>query len=135
MQLNVPVDIADVLQEALNAYGHDACARPVPGNLGAVLPLTLVEPMGGTRSDVVLDRFGVRLYTWGGTEEAAIAESRAVMATLCAHAGDVLDGTTLYEVIPAALPYPAHDTEHPDIPRACFTAYVRVRAQTIETTT
>ena len=134
MQLNTPVDIADVLQSALNAAGRTACARPVPPNLGATLPMTLVEPMGGTRSDVVLDRFAVRFYTWASTEAAAIAESNVVFARLLLLEGTTTGGTNVYRVTPSAMPYEAHDPEHPTIPRACFTAHVYARAVTTETT-
>lgn len=135
MQLNLPVDVADVLQSLLNAAGHDACARPVPETLDALLPLTVVDPIGGGRRDVVLDRFAVRFYTWASTNADAIAESSAVMATLLLHEGEVLDGTTLYHVAPTAMPYEAPDPVHPDIPRACFTASVYLRANTTEITT
>lgn len=134
MQLNTPVDIADVLQSALNAAGRTACARPVPSNLGATLPMTLVEPIGGSRYDVVLDRFAVRFYTWAATEAAAIAEANAVLARLLLLEGTTTGGTTVYRVTPSAMPYEAHDPAHPDLPRACFTAYVYARAVTTDTT-
>ena len=135
MQLNTPIDIADVLQAALNEGGRAACARPLPYDLASSLPLTLVETIGGSRRDVVLDRFAVRFYTWADTEADAIAESSFVMAWLLAHEGERMGGTTVYRVAPSAMPYPAHDTSHPDLSRACFTAYVYARASTIDITT
>lgn len=133
MQLNVPIDIADACQRALNDAGVRACARPLPRDLADRLPLTLVEPLpGGGRADVVLDRFAVRVYTWAGTSAEAIAESSAAMAALVARQGETLGGQQCYRVTPSALPYDAHDPQHPDLARACFTAHMYVRAITID---
>ena len=136
MQINVPVDIADVLQGWLNGMGVAACADPLPRGLSMSLPLTLVQPMGaGTRSDVVVDRFAVRLYTWAADEQAAIAASSMAMACLCAAEEQVTGGTQVYRVTPTSTPYPAYDPDHPNLARACSTAYVWARANTIERST
>lgn len=131
MELNVPIDIADAVQDALNDAGHTACARPLPRNFPDHLPLTLVESLpGGGRTDVVLDRFAVRCYTYADTPAEAIAESGEVMAALIACQGGTLGGMPCYRVTPSALPYEAHDPQHPDVPRACFTAHMYVRCLT-----
>ena len=139
MQANVPIDIADALQEALNAVGVltsmgiTACAEPIPRDLSDRLPLTLVQPMGaGGRTDVVVDRFAVRLYTWAGDEPAAMDAARCALSALCLVEGEFIDGTRIYRVVPTSMPYPAPDPERPDLARACFTAYVWARANTIE---
>lgn len=133
MQLNVPIDIADACQQALNDAGVRACARPLPHDLAGRLPLTLVEPLpGGGRTDVVIDRFAVRVYTWADTPADAVAESSAAMAALVARQGATLGGSPCYRVTPSALPYEAHDPQHPDLARACFTAHMYVRANTID---
>lgn len=132
MQLNVPVDIADTLRTALADMGISACARPVPRDLASAVPLSCVEPIGGGRNDVVVDRFSVRVYTWAETEAEAVAESSQVVAALAALKGEVVDGTQVYRVTITTLPYPAHDTEHPDLARVCFLAQVHARATTIE---
>lgn len=133
MQLNVPIDIADAIQSVLNADGHNASARPLPRDFDQRMPFTLVEPIiGGGRTDVVLDRHPVRLYTYAATPAEAIAESSAVMAALINRVGGTLGGQPCYRVAPADMPYDAHDPEHPDVARACFTAQVYVRAITID---
>lgn len=130
MELNIPIDAADAIQTWLNAHGINACAEPLPRDLADELPITLVQPIGGQRSSVILDRHAVRLYTWADTYEEAIAECGRAMATLVASAGEVIGGAQFYRVDASAFPYPAHDTAHPDIPRAATTADVFARAIT-----
>lgn len=135
MQVNVPVDIADVIQQWLRTNGVSACAEPLPpyvsSNDPRNLPITLVQPIGGGRTVEVLDRHAVRLYTWAYTYADAIAACSRACAVLKAMEGQVVDGTQIYRVSVTALPYPAHDTRHPDVPRACTTADVYARATTI----
>ena len=133
MQLNIPIDVADLVQAALNAHGVTACAEPLPRDLGSTLPLTLVQPMGGgSRQDVALDRFAVRLYPYASEPDAAITAASIAVAVLAAIEGEVVDGTQVYQVQPTSTVYPAPDPLHPDIPRACSTAYVWARANTTD---
>lgn len=132
MQLNVPIDAADAVREWLSDHGVRACAEPLPRDLAAALPITLVQTTGGGRDAVVLDRHAVRLYTWAETQGEAIAECSRALAALEAAAGETIGGVPCYRVTPYALPYPAHDPDHPDIPRAAVTADVYARALTIE---
>lgn len=132
MQILIPVDIADALQSLLNANGVRACAEPLPANMDELLPITLMQPIGGSRTVQVLDRHAVRLYTWAATLGAAIAECGKALAIIKASEGQTITGTQLYSVTPSAMPYPAHDTAHPNIPRACVTLDVYTRA--VETT-
>lgn len=128
MQILLPVDIADALQELLNANGVRACAEPLPRDMDELLPITLVQPIGGGRSVQVLDRHAVRLYTWAVTPGEAIAECCKALAIVKASEGQAVAGVQLYAVTPSAMPYPAPDPAHPDIPRACVTADVFARA-------
>lgn len=130
MELNIPIDAADAIQTWLNANGVHACAEPLPRELADELPITLVQTIGGQRSNVVLDRHAVRLYTWADTYEDAITECGRAMAVLCAAEGESIGGVPCYRVEPSALPYPAHDSLHPNIPRAATTADVYARATT-----
>ena len=132
MQIQMPVDIADVLQSLLNTNGVRACADPLPANMDELLPITRVQSIGGGRSVVVLDRHAVRLYTWAATDGAAITECGKALAIIAASAGTSAGGAQLYRVTPSAMPYPAHDPAHPTIPRACVTLDVYARA--VETT-
>lgn len=131
-QVNLPIDIADALQAALNGAGVRACAEPLPRNFEDNLPLTQVQPIGGGRSAVILDRFGVRLYTWASSYAAAIEAAGVAMAQLVALEGGTANGSQIYRVIPTALPYAAFDPDHPTTPRASQTFDVYARARTIE---
>lgn len=133
MQINVSIDIADACQRALNDAGTNACARPLPHDLSASLPITLVEPIGGGERRVkVLDRFPVRLTTWAETPEDAVAEANLAMARLCACEGRTIGDVPCYRVAPLSTPYEPVDPAHPDIPRAVQTAHLWVRTITIE---
>lgn len=132
MQTNLPIDVADAIQSALNESGIRACAEPLPRDL-STLPITLVQPIGGgSRTFVVLDRMPVRLYTWAESHEDACAESRAALAALAAMEGTVIGGSQCYRVEISSAPYAAYDPDHPTLARYGFTADVYVRAQTIE---
>ena len=128
MQLVTPVDADDVIQRWLNSVGVHACAQPLPRDLAGNLPLTLVQGMGGGRADVVRDVFNVRLYTWAETDAEAAAEAARVAASLQAMEREEVGGAFCRSVELNALPYPAHDTNHPDLPRMCFTARVGIAA-------
>lgn len=130
MELSLPIDVADAIRAWLEANGVHACAEPLPHDLAAELPITLVQPIGGQRTVQVLDRHAVRLYTWAESYEDAIAECGRAMATLAAAGGQAIGGVPCYRVTSTALPYPAHDPLHPDIPRAGTTADVYARAVT-----
>lgn len=132
MKIQVPVDMADALQKLLNANGVRACAEPLPANMDELLPITIVQLIGGSRTVQVLDRHAVRLYTWAETNGAAITECGKALAIIKASEGQAITGAQLYRVTPSAMPYPAYDPAHPTIPRACVTLDVYARA--VETT-
>lgn len=134
-QINMPVDIADVLQTVLNDAHVNACAEPLPHDLVGNLPITLVQPISGSRSDIVLDRRAVRLYTWAETYAEADAHARNAMARILLAEGSMVGGVPLYHVVPATMPYTAYDPDHPTIPRVAQTMDVYIRALTTETTT
>lgn len=130
MEVNLPIDVADAVRTWLGDHGVSACAEPLPRDIADSLPVTLVQPIGGMRSARILDRFAVRLYTWAATYEEAVTECGRAMATLEAAEGGLIGGVPCYRVAPTALPYPAHDPQHPDLPRAAVTADVYARAIT-----
>lgn len=132
-QINTPIDIADAVQAALNAVGINACADPLPRNMENDLPITLVQPIGGSRSAIILDRRAVRLYTWAATYADADVEARVATAALCALEGETLGGVPLYRTAPTSLPYTAYDPDHPNVPRVAQTLDLYVRALTTTT--
>jgi hypothetical protein len=133
MQINVSIDIADACQQALNDSGTHACARPLPHDLKASLPITLVESIGGgERTARVLDRFPIRLTTWAETPADAVEEANLAMARLAAYEGRRIGGVQCYRVTPLSTPYEPVDPNHPDIPRAIQTAHLWVRTITTD---
>lgn len=132
MQLVVPVDVADVVQAWLNSAEVSSCAEPLPYDLASSLPITLVQPIGGIRGDVVRDSFSVRLYTWASDEAASAVESSRAVAALQAMERQQVGGVFCRSVSINALPYPAHDPEHPDLKRMCFTARVGLSSSVVE---
>lgn len=132
MQIQVPVDVCDACRQWLDAHGIDACCDPLPPDLADRIPLVHVQPLGGSRNGVVVDRFGIRLYAHAATYEDAIALALRAAGVIEGMAGHVVDGSQCYSVSITALPYPAFDLEHENIPRACTTGTVVMRAKTIE---
>lgn len=133
MQLNVSIDLADALQEALNAKGINACARPLPYDLSGEIPLTLIEAMsGGARFDVVLERVPLRVTTYAATDVDATEANHLAVAHLLAMAGEVVGGVQLYRVAKTNAGYEITDPDHPDLGRAITTAHAWVRVKTID---
>lgn len=132
MQVQIPVDVCDACRKWLVSHGIDACCDPLPADLAARLPLVQVQSLGGLRNGVVVDRFGIRLYARAETHEEAIELASRAAGTIEGMAGQVVDGTQCYGVSITALPYPTFDPAHEDIPRACTTGTVVMRAKTIE---
>lgn len=129
--MEVSIDVADAIQQALNESGHAASATPLPPDFEESLPFTRVEALGGQRSSVVLDTFNVHLDTWAETPAEAIGEANVVAALLTEMAGDRLGGSQCYSVALGSLPYPAEDEERPSLPMASFMAQVTVRTRHI----
>lgn len=132
MQVQIPVDVCDACRKWLVSHGIDACCDPLPADLGARLPLVQVQPLGGQRSGVVVDHFGIRLYAHADSHEEAIDLASRAAGVIEGMAGQVVDGTQCYGVSITALPYAAFDPAHEDIARACTTGTVVMRAKTIE---
>lgn len=132
MQVQIPVDVCDVCREWLVAHGINAGCDPLPPNLRPFLPIVHVQPLGGQRSGVVVDHFGIRLYAHADTYEEAIDLASRAAGVIEGMAGQVVGGTQCYGVSITALPYAAFDPAHEDIARACTTGTVVMRAKTIE---
>lgn len=128
-----PVDIEGRLAAFLSReLGCRAFAPPVPPDLAP--PAAMVENDGGVREHIVGDAFNVTVSVWGSTLAGAMSmASRAAGAVAAlplidrAESGIVCRAADL-----TALPYSAPDAAHPTIPRARFTATLRVRPTRIE---
>lgn len=132
MQIQVPVDVCDACRKWLVAHGIDACCNPLPPDLESRLPLVNIQPIGGSRTGVVVDRFAIRIYAHDVDDEAANNTANYAVAVLEQMAGNVVDGSQCYMVSITEEPYSAPDPAHEDIKRACTTGTVVMRAKTIE---
>ena len=127
--MEVSIDVADALQEALNTAGHNASATPLPEDFEDRLPFSRVESLGGQRTQLVIDTFNIHIDTWAETPAEAIAEANRVAAELTELEGGRLDGSQVYSVALGSLPYEAEDPNHPSLPMASFMAQVAVRTR------
>ena len=81
--MEVSIDLADAIQQALNEEGHNASASPLPADFDSLLPYSRIQTLdGGYRSDVVVDTRTVLVETWAADMEAAVAECAAVVARI-----------------------------------------------------
>lgn len=127
--MEVSIDVADALQEALNTAGHNASATPLPEDFEDRLPFSRVESLGGQRTQLVIDTFNIHIDTWAETPAEAIAEANRVAAELTELEGGRLDGSQVYSVALGSLPYEAEDPDHPSLPMASLMAQVAVRTR------
>ena len=127
--MEVSIDIADALQEALNETGHESSATPLPEDFEDRLPYTRVEALGGQRTQLVLDTFNIHIDTWAETPAEAIAEANRVASELTELTGTRVSGSQVYSVTLGSLPYEAEDPDHPSLPMASFMAQVAVRTR------
>lgn len=134
MQLNVSPDVADAVQTYLNSVGCTACARPLPHDLEASLPLTFVEAMsGGTRFDVVLERVPLRITTYAATDVEATGANQLAVAHLLALYGVAIGDCYITRVAKTNEGYEITDPDHPTIGRAITIIHAWVRVKTFDT--
>lgn len=134
MQLNVSPDVADALQAYLNSVGCTACARPLPYDLEASVPLTLVETMsGGSRFDMVLERVPLRITTYAATDVEATHENQLAVAYLLALYGETIGECQITRVAKTNEGYEITDPSHPTLGRAITIIHAWVRVKTIDT--
>lgn len=123
-----PADVEDLLRLDLTTDGCPVCSPPVPGDLGAVLPLAMVERDGGQRMSLVMDQHAVTVSVWAETWAAAMAEADR-LAGAVARLPMTPDTTTQWRTADiTGLPANAPDPAHPTIPRVQLTASVTCRA-------
>lgn len=127
--MEVSIDVADALQEALNEAGHNASATPLPEDFEDSLPFTRVETLGGQRTSLVIDTFNVHFDTWAETPAEAVAEANLVAAELTELVCGRVGGSQVYSVTLGSLPYEAEDPDHTSLPMASFMAQVAVRTK------
>lgn len=129
-----PIDMPRALADWLDGMGHDAVPSPVPDDLMERLPLTVLRDSGGPREWPVIDRHRVGVDVYAETIGDALAEARAVYATLdlinTTH--PVIGGVQSYAFASGGLPQETTDPEHPDAPMATFLAEVSCRAQHLD---
>ena len=128
--MEVSIDLADAIQQALNEEGHNASASPLPADFDSLLPYSRIQTLnGGYRSDVVVDTRTVLVETWAADMEAAVAECAAVVARIVELQGSILGGVPCYSVDLTSLPAEDSDPYHKDLSMASATARVRTRVK------
>lgn len=123
-----PVDVEELLRLDLTTDECPVCAPPVPDDLGAVLPIAMVERDGGTRMSLVMDAHDVTVSVWAETWAEAMAAANAIAGAIARL--PMTDGTTTQwrTADLTGLPSNAPDPAHPTIPRVQLTAQVTCRA-------
>ena len=132
--MEVSIDCPTALAAWLTDRGHDAVPSPVPDDLMARLPLTVLRDSGGSRSGPVVDRHRVGVDTYGDTIGDALAEAHLVYAMLdeINYLHPLVGGVQSYSFASGGLPQESTDPEHPDAPMATFLAEVSTRTLHID---
>jgi len=135
MRYLIPLDIEDALRVDVSTaasqggFSFSIAAPPVPANLGASLPYVLVERLGGTRDEVVIDEHIVAVDVWDKDWADAHSVANDVLGVLSALPDTDGLAHDYLEVAVNVLPYDNPDPDHQDIPRVSFTAHVSTRAE------
>lgn len=134
----IPIDIEDALRldlttaARLGGFSFSVAAPPVPTNLGNTLPYAMVERIGGTRDEIVVDTHNVAIDVWANDWAEAQITANKLVGLLCGLPYD--DGFLAHDYLSCdinAHPYNNPDPDHQDIPRVSFSAQVLVRAEEI----
>lgn len=123
-----PVDAEDALRLDLSTDGCPVSAPPVPRDLGASLPVAVVQRDGGTRMNPVMDSHNVTVSVWAASWAEATREANRIagaLARLPSTPGTAVQWRTA-EI--TQLPFAAPDPAHPNVPRVQFAASVTCRA-------
>ena len=121
MQALKPLDFAYLVAQDICAICDiDACATPIPENLGDALPLAVVYNVGGSRVDLTVDRAALSVDVYAATPADAMSWA-AVCCAACAAFPDYSGGAVQwYQCDVNTLPYDNPDPRHPTIPRVTF---------------
>lgn len=122
MQLR-PIDIADAIQQALNAANIRSGAAPLPRDIPD--PFCFVVPTGGT-SQGVIDSHSVSVDVYASTDASATnAALDAIKEIRGMESKSYLD-SFVYGV-ETGIPYNNPDPDHPTMPRVTFLLTIRTR--------
>lgn len=123
-----PVDAEDLLRIDLSTDRLPVCAPPAPDDLGAALPVAMVERDGGTRMNPVMDQHSVTVSVWAATWADAVHEANRLAGAVARLPFEPGTGVQWRTADITGLPANAPDPAHPTIPRVQFTASVTCRA-------
>lgn len=125
-----PVDVEDALRADLTTDALPVYAPPVPSDLERRAPCAVIERVGGTRINAVLDSHDLTVSVWAGTWARAMAAANALAGALARLESTVgASGIQWRSARPVSLPANAPDPSHPNIPRVQFTANATCRAK------
>lgn len=128
------IDIEDALRLDIMTVAEEGdfpfvvTAPPVPTDLNSLLPCAIVERLGGTRSDIVVDSHMVGVDVWANDWAEAQENANTILGLL---SGLPFRDDLKHDYLGIdinAFPYNNPDPEHQDVPRVSFTAQVLVRA-------
>lgn len=113
----------------------DAACTPLPERFATRLPFVWIQPLGGTRRDMVVDMTtvtcGVYAATWAAATDAAQL-AHAIILNLPYEPDRLSDWK---QSTALNLPYEDPDPDRPDLPRVSFTVSLVMKAtvRTIDT--
>lgn len=123
-----PVDAEDLLRIDLSTDDVAVCAPPAPDDLGAHLPIAMVQRDGGSRINRVMDQHNVTVSVWAETWADAMACANRLAGAVARLPMTGGTSTQWRTADVTGLPSNAPDPAHPTIPRVQFTASVACRA-------
>ncbi len=130
-------DVEGALQQDLAAIlaAYDVIAPPLPDDFpDDGLPLVVVERLGGSRADLVIEEHDVSFDVYSDRWASAVDAANTVVAVMTALADmpEQASGVDWLNVQINTLPYNNPDPRHADIPRVTFRAVVTCRPESIE---
>lgn len=125
-----PVDVEELLRLDLTSDTCPVTAPPVPDDLGATLPVAMVERDGGQRMNLVMDSHAVTVSVWSETWADAMRMADQLAGAIARLPMTENTQTQWRTADVTGLPSNAPDPAHPTIPRVQLTATVTCRATT-----
>lgn len=132
-----PRDVEGALQQDLAAIltSYDVIAPPLPDDFpDDGLPLVVVERLGGSRTDIVIEEHDVAFDVYADRWSSAVDAANTVVALVAAlpDMSEQSSGVDWFDAQINALPYNNPDPAHPDVPRVTFSAVVTCRPESIQ---
>jgi len=130
-------DVEYALQQDLASIltSYDVIAPPLPDDFpDDGLPLVVVERLGGSRTDLVVEEHDVSFDVYADRWASAVDAANTTLAVVTALADmpEQASGVDWHDAQINALPYSNPDPDHEDVPRVTFSAVVTCRPESIQ---